>query len=312
MGELINFLLRHGYSVVFFSVLAEQAGLPLPAVPVLVSTGALARSGTLSFSAVILTAVTASLIADVIWYSLGRRHGRAVLTVICRISLEPDYCVRRTQDAFARRGLWTVMFAKFVPGLNAAAVPLAGMIRISPARFLAVDIAGLLLWSGTYTLLGYIFSEQVELLINYLRRLGISFVVFVLACLAAYIAFKYRQRKKFLSTLVATRITPEELRSQMDARRGVTVLDLRNQLDVTTDRVRIPGAFHVIPEHLDMDYRDIPADQDLVLYCTCPNEATSARVARRLLQMGFSRVRPLAGGLDAWRSRGFPVESIDG
>ncbi len=311
MSQLVNFLLRHGYAVIFVSVFAEQAGLPLPAVPVLVTTGALSRSGYFSFSRVILTAIAASLVADVIWYQLGRRYGRSVLNVICKLSLEPDSCVRRTEDAFARRGLWTLVFAKFVPGLNSATVPLAGMIRTPPARFLLFDTAGLLLWTTAYTSLGYIFSEQVELVITYLYNLGVSFFVLVVASISVYIAFKFRQRSKFLATLTAARITPEELQSKLEAKQGVIVFDLRNQLDVTTDRVRIPGAFHVLPEHLEMDHRDVPADQDLVLYCTCPNEATSARVAQRLLQMGFSRVRPLAGGLDAWRSRGFPVENID-
>lgn len=311
MSQLINFLLRHGYAVVFVSVFAEQAGLPLPAVPVLVATGALSRSGYFSFSSVILAAIAASLVADVVWYQLGRLYGRSVLTFICKISLEPDFCVRRTEEAFARRGLWTLVFAKFIPGLNAATVPLAGMIRTPPARFLLFDTLGLLLWTTAYTSLGYLFSQQVALVIAYLYNLGVSFFVVVVAAMSAYIAFKFRQRGRFLATLAAARITPEELRSKLEAKQGVIVFDLRNPLDVTTDRVRIPGAFHVLPEHLEMDRSDYPDDQDVVLYCTCPNEATSARVARRLIQMGFPRVRPLAGGLDGWRSRGYPLENID-
>jgi membrane protein DedA with SNARE-associated domain len=209
MEQLVQFLLRHGYSVVFVAVFAEQAGIPFPAVPVLVTTGALSRSGHFAFSTVILTAIVASLAADVIWYQLGRRYGRSVLTLICRISLEPAKCLRRTEDIFARRGLWTLMFAKFVPGLNAAAVPLAGMVRAHPIRFLVFDVAGLLLWSCTYTSLGYIFSEQVEQVMVHLENLGTSLFAVAAAALLAYIGFKYRQRRKFLSSPGQTRIAPE-------------------------------------------------------------------------------------------------------
>src|SRR5262245_49903273 len=144
MSDLLQFLLKYGYIVIFGAAFAEQIGLPLPAVPLMVGMGALSRSGEFSVVVVIFIAVVASLAADLIWYQLGRHHGRAVLQLICRISLEPDYCVRRTEDAFERRGLWILLVAKFLPGFNAAAVPLAGMMKSSLVRFLSFDIAGLI------------------------------------------------------------------------------------------------------------------------------------------------------------------------
>jgi len=267
MNELLAFLLQYGYWLTLGSVFLEQLGLPLPAVPILLGMGALARSGDFWFPAILLAALSGSLVADLIWYYLGSHYGHSVLGVICRISLEPDYCVRRTEDAFIRRGIWALPLAKFVPGLNAAAVPLAGMIKTRLWRFLAFDTAGLLLWSGAYATLGYIFSDQVELLISYLSELGTSFGVTSAIVIAIYIGYKFVQRHRFLKTLNVDRITPEELKTIMDKDKNVFVLDLRNQLDVNMDRFRIPGAFHTLPELLGQQ-GDIPRDKEIILYCT--------------------------------------------
>lgn len=267
MNELSAFLVRYGYWVTLGSVFFEQMGLPLPAVPILIGMGALARSGDFSLPGVLLIALTGSLAADLIWYYLGFYYGRSVLGVLCRISLEPDYCIRRTEDAFVRRGIWALPLAKFVPGLNAAAVPLAGMIKIGFLRFLAFDTAGLVLWSGGYATLGYIFRNEVERLMLYLSKLGTSFGVTAGIVVGGYIAYKYIQRRRFLKTLTVERITPEELKAIMDTKHDVFVLDLRNQLDVNLDRFRIPGAFHTLPELLEQE-GDIPRDKEVILYCT--------------------------------------------
>src|SRR5881296_2125748 len=177
MNELLVFLLRYGYWFTLAAVFLEQMGVPLPAVPILVGMGALARSGDFSLTTIILVALAGGLAADLIWYHLGWLYGRSVLRIICRISLEPDHCVRRTENVFVRRGIWALPLAKFIPGLNAAAVPLAGMIKIRFLRFLAFDTAGLVLWSGGYATLGYIFRNEVERLILYLSKLGTSFGV---------------------------------------------------------------------------------------------------------------------------------------
>src|SRR5215470_8194024 len=188
MSDLLQFVLNYGYIVIFGITFAEQIGLPLPALPLLIGMGALSRSGDSSFALVVATATIASLVADFIWYHLGRLHGRSVLRLICRISLEPDYCVRRTEDAFERLGLWALLPAKFIPGFNAAAVPLAGMMKIPLLRFLLFDIAGVTLWSGGYTLLGYVFSAEIERIIVYLSRLGTSMLLLAGVGLALYVA----------------------------------------------------------------------------------------------------------------------------
>jgi membrane protein DedA with SNARE-associated domain len=268
VSNLLQFLLKYGYIVVFGAAFLEQMGFPLPAVPLLVAMGALSRSGEFSFAAVVATAVIASLTADFIWYELGRLHGRSVLRLLCRVALEPDYCVRRTEDTFERLGLWALLLAKFIPGFNAAAVPLAGMMKTPVFRFLVFDTAGVILWSGSYTLLGYVFSRQIEQVLAYLSTLGTSLFILLASALAAYIVFKLNQRRKFLKALSFVRITPQELKAKMDAKENIVIFDMRNRLDRKTDPVRIPGAFHVLPEHIEFQPQDLPLDREIVLYCT--------------------------------------------
>src|SRR5215510_7960805 len=190
MSDLLHFVLNYGYLVIFGITFAEQIGLPFPALPLLIGMGALSRSGDSSFALVVATATIASLAADFIWYRLGRLHGRSVLRLICRISLEPDYCVRRTEDAFERLGLWALLPAKFIPGFNAATVPLAGMMKTPLLKYLLFDGAGVTLWSGTYTTLGYVFSHEVQRIVAYLSTLGASLLVVIVAALAIYVGYK--------------------------------------------------------------------------------------------------------------------------
>ncbi len=311
MSDLLQFLLKYGYAVVSGAAFVEQMGVPVPASTLLVGMGALSRSGDFAFTLVVAAGAGAALAADLIWYQLGRAFGRQVLRLLCRISLEPDYCVRRTEDAFERLGLWALLPSKFIPGFNAATVPFAGMTRVPLPRFLAFDIPAVTLWSIAYTLPGYLLSHQIERVVLYLSRFGLSILVLVPLALALYIGHKVRQRRRFLKSLSVSRITPDELKARMDARDRILILDLRNGLDRQTDPVRIPGAFHVLPEHLDFRPEDIGRDQEIVIYCTCPNEATSASVALRLQRRGLKFVRPLQGGLDAWRKLNLPVENLE-
>src|SRR5262245_17277093 len=179
MSDLLQLILKYGYIVIFGITFAEQLGLPLPALPLLIGMGALSRSGDSSFALVVATATIASLVADFIWYHLGRLHGRSVLRLICRISLEPDYCVRRTEDAFERLGLWALLTARFIRGLNAASVPLTGIMKATLLRFFVYDIVGVTLLSGTYTSLGYVFSHEVRQVIMYLSTLGTSLLILI-------------------------------------------------------------------------------------------------------------------------------------
>ena len=310
MGGTLEFLVRHGYLVLFLWVLAEQAGLPVPSVPVLLAAGALAGTGRMNMAFVLALPVCAVGICDTLWYQLGRRRGVKVLKLLCRISLEPDSCVRRTQISFERYGGWALVIAKFIPGLNAMAPPLAGIIRMPWKRFVLFDGVGALLWAGLYIDLGFLFSGQLERATQHLNFLGRGMFAILAIALAAYVGWKYFKRRQFLRGLRIARITPEELKLMMDAHEDIVVVDLRHAVEFAADPETIPGAVHMDPGDLEEGFEVIPRDRDIVLFCNCPNEATAARLALRLRNMGITRIRPLAEGLGGWRSRGFPTEAV--
>src|SRR5262245_58080191 len=198
MSDTLHFLARHGYIVLFTSVLAQQLGIPLPSTPFIVAAGALAHTGQLSFGAALFVAFVAAMIADLGWFDIGRRRGIRVLQFLCRISLEPDYCVRRTENTFARYGPNTLIVGKVVPGIRAVAIPVAGVYGLVRSRFLFFDGLGILLWIGTFQLLGYLFSDQLEDVISYASRFGGLLTVLVVGGLVAYVGWKYAQRRRFL------------------------------------------------------------------------------------------------------------------
>jgi membrane protein DedA with SNARE-associated domain/rhodanese-related sulfurtransferase len=311
MNHAIPFLVRHGYAILFGVVLLEQLGLPIPAVPILLAMGALAGFGKSSLVLTLLIAVAGSLVSDIIWYELGRHRGRVVLRVICRISLEPDYCIRRTEAAFSSSGTGMLLFAKFMPGLNIAAPPLVAMLGMRRAKFIAWDSGGALLWASAFSMAGFLLRSEIEHAAEFAERLGLASLVLAGAAFVLFVLWKYIGRRRFLRGLRMSRITPEELWTKLQAGEDIVVADLRHPLDFDVDHVKIPGALRLLPEEIDGRHREIPRDRDAVLYCNCPNEATSAAVAMRLRRLGITRVRPLAGGFEAWRARNFPIEAAE-
>lgn len=268
MSETIRFLLRHGYSVVFVWVFAEQVGLPIPSAPILLGAGALAGQHQLSLAEALTLAVIAALTSDLIWYELGRRRGHAVLNLICRISLEPDSCVRRTEDLFSRNGARSLLFAKFVPGLGTVAPPLAGLFRMRRSRFILWDLGGAVAWAGAFLGAGYIFSSQLERVARYALRLGSGLVVLLAAGLVGYLVRKFIQRRRFIHSLRVARITPEELKQKLDVGEPIVVVDLRNSLEFDAASEKVPGALHLDPREIEERHVEIPRDRDVVLYCT--------------------------------------------
>ncbi len=266
IAQTLAFVERHGYALLFFWVLAEQSAIPLPSVPVLLAVGALVRTGRLQVPLAIACCVSAALIADSIWFQLGRHRGRSVLRLLCRVSLEPDSCVRQTENAFLKYGMNSLLISKFIPGLNAVAAPLAGNSKSPYGRFLLFDAAGASIWSGAYLALGYIFSEQLETALAYASRTGSGLLLLVLTLFALWIARKFVQRRRFLRQLDVARITPEELRDRMDAGEELFIVDLRSNL--TEDASRIPGATRISPEDLSLRSHEIPRDREIILFCS--------------------------------------------
>jgi len=268
MHGLLEFLLRHGYLVLLAWVFSEQAGLPLPSIPLLLAAGALAGVGRLNFSVCLLACMFAAMVADIIWYELGRRKGIKVLQLLCRISLEPDSCVRRTEGLFEKQGARSLLFAKFLPGLNTVATPLAGIFQMRFRKFLLFDAMGSLLWAGTFLGVGYIFSGQIEKIAEHAERLGGGLIVLLVGGLSLYIAYKFAARQKFLRDLRVSRITVDDLKKKIDEGEELTIFDLRHSLDFEADPETIPGAFRVDSSELQEKGESLPPDREVILYCT--------------------------------------------
>jgi membrane protein DedA with SNARE-associated domain/rhodanese-related sulfurtransferase len=306
----MNYFVQYGYVLLPLWVLAEQIGVPVPAAPILLAAGAVAATGRLSLILLIGLAAGAALTADLLWYHVGRSHGPRALGRLCRLSLEPDSCVRRAQQFLERHGVRSLLVAKFVPGLNTVAAPLAGTVRISWWRFLVADTLGIFGWVTSLELLGFVFSRQLEILVIYVLRAGtLLLVIAVIGAFSAYFVRKRVRRQRFLDELRVARISPDELKEKLDNHEPVTIIDLRHSLDFLPEPYVIPGAIRIPLEELERRQSEIPRDREVVLYCTCPNEASSAMTAARLRQYDISRVRPLQGGFHGWRDLGLPVES---
>jgi len=268
MHSALDFLVHHGYAVLLVWVFLEQAGLPLPSVPLLLAAGALGGAQRLNFGFSLLVSVFACLCADTLWYELGRRNGIKIVQWLCKISLEPDSCVRRTEGVFEKQGARSLVVAKFLPGLSAVATPLAGIFQMKYRRFLVYDALGALLWAGSYLGLGYVFSNQIERVAQNIQRLGGSLLAVVLFFLAFYIAYKFIARQQFLRELRIARISPEELKEMLDAGEPVTIVDLRHSLDFEADPETIPGAFRMDASELEQKDEQLPRDREVILYCT--------------------------------------------
>jgi membrane protein DedA with SNARE-associated domain len=269
MNHTIEFVMRHGYALLFLWVFAEQAALPLPSIPLLLACGALAHDGRMNPVLAVGCGVLASLLADNIWFQLGRHRGAAVLRFLCRIALEPDSCVRRTENAFLRYGSRSLLLAKFIPGLNAAAAPLAGISGMSLGRFWVFDTIGASLWISSYLLVGYLFSGQLELAGVYLQQMGFGLVLLLAGLLGSWIAWKFIQRRRFLRKLYMARITAEELTGMLEAGQPVMILDLRSGLESAADAIpAIPGALRIPMEEFLTRHREIPRDREIVLFCS--------------------------------------------
>jgi membrane protein DedA with SNARE-associated domain len=266
MGHTVQFLVQHGYLLLFFWLLAEQAAVPVPSLPLLLAAGALARTGKLDLLSVLIIGVAACMIADNTWFQLGRRRGAKLLRFVCRLALEPDSCVRRTENAFVKYGLRSLLVAKFVPGLNTVAAPLAGSSGASLGRFLLFDGLGALIWLSSYTFLGYILAGQLETAAAYAMRMGSGFVLLVLCLLATWIAWKFVQRRRFFAKLAVARITPEELHDKLQAGEDVLIVDVRSGMANDVDA--ISGALRVSVEELATRHAEIPRDREIVLFCS--------------------------------------------
>ena len=312
MTEMVHFLAKHGYWLLFASVLARQACLPVPANLILLAAGALAGSGKLNLRVILVVSVLALVSADLAWFEAGRKWGNSILHFVCGISEDPGSCVRKADESFARHGVKSLLVSKFVLGLDAVAAPLAGASDTTRTHFLVFDVLGAILWSGIYATLGYVFSERLDLVAAYAAKMGTLAAILIVAGLSFFIIRKVVVWLRVIRQFRLARITPDQLRDRIKAGDNILILDVRRIGKPVQELVSIPGAVRIDPHHIERDIGAMGAlatspNLDVIVCCTCPSEYTSARIALALRRRGFQHVWPLAGGLQAWRDRGFPV-----
>jgi len=286
--------------------------LPVPSIPLLLTAGTLSATHRVSAPEAVFVVIAACLISDSTWYALGRRFGGRVIGLLCRMSMEATTCVSKTEGYFARRGPVTLLFAKFVPGLSTVAAPIAGQTGMRYSRFLLYDMSGSLAWSLSFLLAGRFFGDVIKRsqgLFGFLSHFaGVVFVLMVVG----FIVWRVMKQRRFLAQVREMRLEPEELKAmldeaRLDGRPQPYIVDLRHPLDYMPDPRVLPGAVRIGPHEIAHHAERIPRDRDVILYCTCPSEETSAKVAMQLHRLGITRVRPLRGGFDRWKNAGYPL-----
>lgn len=300
MQESLAFLSAHGYGVVFIWVLADQLGLPLPSFPILLAAGSLAKSGSLSLSGVVLMGTLGAFASDALWFEIGRRREKWILGFICRKSLEPESCILRTKSAFSKRSTGKLLVSKFVPGLNMIVSPMAGASGLSRWKFAVLNGLGALGFALAFVLPGYVFHRQLEVVFRLIGQMGHWIVALAIVAFAGYIGAKYLRRLRFIRRLRVARITPRELKDKLRQQAELVIVDLRLPSDFESAPFPLPGALRVPPREMVHRHQEIPRDREVVLYCSCPDEKTSAQAALLLNSYGIRNVRPLAGGYAAW------------
>lgn len=312
--QLLLTLVEHfGLWLVFANVFASQLGLPVPAYPALIVVGALTSRGDISAPQVVVVATVASVIADVAWYFVGVRHGRWVLMLMCKLSLSPDTCVRQTENIYERWGAPSLTVAKFIPGFAVIATSMAGLMRTPPWTFVLFDLLGALLWSSVAVSVGWLFRDAVNDVLSVFNQGGRWSLMALVMALTLYVAVKALQRYRLTRSLRIARVSVAELNRMLANQERPLIFDVRSR---SSHKVaRIPGAIWIdsqtFDESLESKGPGDPMAHEVVVYCACPNEASAAAAASKLIRAGFKRVRPLGGGIEAWLAKGYEVEIAD-
>jgi membrane protein DedA with SNARE-associated domain/rhodanese-related sulfurtransferase len=307
MEYWISGLALHGYSVLFAAVFLEAVGLPVPAALALLIAGGASARGSLQASHALGGALLAMIAGDTLLFVMGRYTGWWLLGLLCRVSLNPESCVLRSADSFYRRGRTLLVFAKFIPGINTMAPPLAGCMNMSLAQFLGLDLAGAALYTGVYFGVGFLFSGALEAITRGYQTFGRVAGWVVIVLVAVYVAFQIWLwiRARTLRTVPFV-IPSEAARQSAD---GACIYDVRSHGYFDAKATRITGSTRLDPNALSRWREEFPSGQLVYVYCTCVREATSMRVARELENRGI-RVAVIKGGLRAWKAAGLPIEAV--
>lgn len=309
MPVALSFFMQYGYLILFVWVLVEQLGVPIPSAPLLITAGTLTATHKLSLPLTLIAVVLGCLVSDTMWYLMGKRYGGVVVRLLCRLSMESNTCVKKTEGYFTRNGARSLLVAKFIPGLSTVAPPIAGQTNMPLHIFLSYDAAGSLLWALAFTLGGRFFGDFLKhsnIVSSVSHSAGILFILLLIG----FLIYRFTRQRAFIKEMRTARLEPDDLKTMLDNGQQVYIVDLRHPLDYLPDPRTLPGAVLFTPDKLVEHTDAIPRDRDVVLFCTCPSEATAAKMALTLRKAGIYRVRPLRGGFDEWKRLGYPLEDI--
>ncbi|WP_179404983.1 VTT domain-containing protein [Burkholderia guangdongensis] len=295
--------------VVFASVLITQLGVPVPAVPMLIFGGTMAAMGQASYASMFLAAIGATMIADSLWFYMGRMHGRRLLNGLVRFSLSLDTTLRVARNVFERYGAPLLVLAKFLPGLGLVSAPLLGTTAIGFGVFMLWDLAGASLWAGFWLVGGAAVHDQIVQLTLWVRSSGGTILDAFAAISITFVLYRWVRRLQFRRWLAQVRISPQQLDDMMKSSDPPLIFDARPRAVRERESYRITGAYPLdldSPDALDPELMKRP----MVVYCVCPNEATAKRIVSQLQRKQIRNVKALKGGLDAWEKHGYPVEPL--
>jgi membrane protein DedA with SNARE-associated domain/rhodanese-related sulfurtransferase len=299
---------NNGYILLFLLVLADQAGLPIPAAPVLVGAGVLARTGAVQVPLLIALSALASLLGHGAWYWAGRRRGAAIIKLLCRLSLEPDACVRRTEELFKHVGPTSLLWVRFIPGLDVLAQPLVAMAGMPWPSYLAITLTGAVMWSSVLLGLGYAIGHTG--VHDLFAGAGTQVLALGGAALVSYLIYKLVLRLLSRSRDIP-RIDPAQLQAMLEAGRPLVIVDLRTPAELSRSQEHIPGSKHLSRRERRALSRAPKPGFGAVVLCECPKEAGSAYMAAVLKRGGWEDAWALAGGFSGWKQAGYPVRNIE-
>ena len=269
MNEIIDLFIRHGAGVAFVVAFLEQIGAPVPALPILIIAAGIsaATGGNLLLLGILI--IAGALLADLIWFALGRLYGYRMIALLCRVSLSPDSCVRKTEELYTRFGLASLVISKFIPGFSLVAPPLAGALpRIRFVTFFLFDLLGSALWAGSALIVGILFHNQIDYVLEQISEHARTAGILIFGALALFVLYKWWQRRRFFKALRMARISVEELREKLRTGAALVILDVRSAVEQEMDPGKIPGAVMMRPEQIETELNALPPHHELVLYCT--------------------------------------------
>lgn len=309
MESLFTGLSQHGYLILFAAVLLEAIGIPVPAAIALLIAGAASAAGGLQLFGTVVTALFAMMLGDTLLFLMGRHTGWWLLGLLCRLSLNPESCILRSANSFHRRGRSLLIFAKFVPGINTMAPPLAGSMNMPLGQFLSLDLAGASLYVGAYLSIGFLFSGAIGTITNGYHAVGRVLSWAFLVAVATYLTFQLLAWRKSRGLSPVPFITPEDAHQTFSSGDAL-IYDVRSHGYYDRSSTRVRGAQRLDPNAIERWEHPSQASETMVfLYCTCVRDATSIRVTRLLLEKG-ARAAVIKGGFQAWKKAGLPLEQV--